>query len=143
MTKISLSFLKKTLGRIPFIFLFSLAVAPYSAVALDLKKAQELFDAEHYEASLEELMQSDFSDSGEALELLARLYSTDEIGVDPEKIEQYLWLAVQKDFIPAIVGLGILYENGDLLAKNPAKANELFLQASELGDAEAALFFSP
>ena len=35
-------------------------------------------------------MQSDFSDGGEALELLARLYSTDEIGVDPEKIEQYL-----------------------------------------------------
>ena len=38
----------------------------------------------------------------------------------------------QKDFIPAIVGLGILYENSDVLAENPAKANELFLQAFEL-----------
>ena len=50
MTKISLSFLKKTLGRIPFIFLFSFGCSTrITAMALDIKKAQELFDAEQYD----------------------------------------------------------------------------------------------
>ena len=143
MSKILFSILVEVFRAFVLIFFISACLLS-SAVAgtIDLEAAKKLFENGNYEASLYELQKGDYRKSGEALELLARLHSTDEIGIDPKKIEEYLLLASEKDYVPAILGLGFLYEDGDILSAKPAEANKLYLKAFELGNTEAAYYLA-
>ena len=143
MSKILFSILVEVFRAFVLIFFISACLLSSAAAGtIDLEAAKKLFENGNYEASLYELQKGDYRKSGEALELLARLYSTDEIGIDPKKIEEYLLLASEKDYVPAILGLGFLYEDGDILSAKPAEANKLYLKAFELGNTEAAYYLA-
>ena len=142
MSKILLRILKKVFRTVFSIFIFSAALSSAVADTINLEAAKKLFENGNYKASLDEVLKGEYQESGEALELLARLYSTDEIGIDPQKVEYFLLAAREKEYVPAIIRLGIFYENGDLLPENLVRANALYLEAHELGDAKAAYFLA-
>ncbi len=114
-----------------------------AVLAHSMKEAQEALEKGDYKRHVQLLEELGRQGNGDALDALGKLYATGRIvDLDMKKAHELFEKGYAAGSLYALCHIGMCYEYGEDVKKNPAKAKELWVTAYRKGFDRAPLFLA-